>query len=544
MGIIRRTPLTIEEKDKTALNPGQSAATTGERGRVLRSAGTVAGITLVSRLAGYGRDMVATAFFGTGLPADAFVAAFGLPNILRRLVGEGNVAAAFVPVFQHEAAGRSDAELWKLADTFHLVIAGVAALLTFVGILVAPLLVETLLIPGNPAAWELTTRLVWITFPYLIFISLASALMAMLNARDRFGAAAFTPVLYNFTLIASVLVMTRVETPIYVWAVAAVLGGFLQWLSLVPHAWNLGLRFRPGVPLSDPALRRIGALMIPGLFGVGIVQINMFVGRYLASFLATGAISSLFYAGRLTELPLGIFAVAIATVVLPLMSRQAARGAHAEMLSTMNFALRQVAFITLPAMAGMVLLRLEIVSVLFERGEFGPASTARTATALAAYCTGLIAFAGVRVVVPGFFAVRNTRTPVIAAAVAMVVNVAACVLLIPLFDHAGVALASSIAAYVNVGLLLFLLRRHVGPLGGRRLLGSALRLSAATAIMGWVVAALRRLWFPAADAGFAVRALALGAIIAIGVVTYVAATALLRSPELGELRQLRRQVAA
>jgi putative peptidoglycan lipid II flippase len=329
-----------------------------------------------------------------------------------------------------------------------------------------------------------------------------------------------------------------------VWAVAAVVGGFLQWLSLVPHAWKLGLRFRPGVPLSDPALRRIGALMIPGLFGVGIVQINMFVGRYLASFLATGAISSLFYAGRVTELPLGVFAVAIATVVLPLMSRQAARGDRAEMLSTMNFALRQVAFITLPAMVGMVLLRSQIVSVLFERGEFGPASTTRTAAALAAYCTGLIAFAGVRVVAPGFFALRNTRTPVIAAAVAMVVNVIACLLLMPAFDHAGVALASSIAAYVNVGLLLILLRRHVGPLGGRRLLACTLRLSAATTIMGWVVWGLRQRWFPPMDAGFAMRAMALGAIIGIGVVTYGAGAALLRAPELGELRQLRRQGAA
>lgn len=536
--------MTTEKKDKTARNPGQSAETAAERGRVLRSAGAVAAITLVSRLAGYGRDMVATAFFGTGLPADAFVAAFGLPNILRRLVGEGNVSAAFVPIFEHEATERSDAELWKLADTFHLVIAALAGLLTFAGVLVAPLLVEKLLIPGNPDAWELTTHLLWITFPYLVFVSLAAALMAVLNARDRFAAAAFTPVLYNLTLIASVLVMVRVETPVYVWAVAAVVGGFLQWLSLVPHAGKLGMRFRPGVPLSDPALRRIGALMIPGLFGVGIVQINMFVGRYLASFLETGAISSLFYAGRITELPLGVFAVAIATVVLPLMSRQAARGERTEMLSTMNFALRQVAFITLPAMVGLMLLRSEIVSVLFERGEFGPASTARTAAALAAYCTGLIAFAGVRVVAPGFFALRNTRTPVIVAAVAMVVHVVACLLLIPVFDNAGVALASSIAAYVNAGLLLILLRRRVGLLGGRRLLASALRLTAATAIMGWVVWGLRARWFPPLGAGFAVRAAALGAIIAVGALTYVAAVALVRAPELNELRQLRRQGAA
>jgi len=506
---------------------------------VLRSVGVVAGITLLSRFAGYGRDMVATAFFGTGLVADAFVAAFRLPNILRRLVGEGNVSAAFVPVFEHEAGKRPEDELWRLADTFHLAIATSAALLTFLGILAAPFLTRNLLIAGNPAAWELTTRLVRITFPYLIFISAASALMAVLNARDRFSAAAFTPVLYNLTMISSVVVMMRVDTPIYVWAVAAVIGGFLQWLSLVPHAWRLGMRFRPGVPLSDPALRRIGLLMLPGLFGVGITQVNVVVGQYLASYLATGSIASLFYAFRVTELPLGVFAVAIATVVLPLMSRQAARGDRAAMLDTLNFALRQVAFITLPATVGLLLLRREVVSVLFERGAFDAGSTASTAAALAAYAIGLVGVAGVRVVAPGFFALRDTLTPVLVAAVAMVVHLVACLALITPFGHVGVALASSAAVYVNVGLLLLLLRWRAGSFGGRLLAMAALRLGAAAAIMGWVVWGLRTRWFPAVSAGFLLRAVGLGAIIAVGALTYMAAAAILRAPELSELRQLR-----
>jgi len=506
---------------------------------VLRSVGVVAAITLLSRFAGYGRDIIATAYFGTGLYADAFVAAFRLPNILRRLVGEGNVSAAFVPVFEHETEHRSEADLWGLADSFHLAVATAAGVLTFVGILAAPLLVRHLLIPGNPDAWEVTTNLVWITFPYLIFISAASALMAVLNARDRFSAAAFTPVLYNLTMISSVLVMMRVETPVYVWAVAAVVGGFLQWLSLVPHAWRLGMRFRPGVALSDPGLRRMAALMIPGLFGVGITQINVVVGQYLASFLALGSISSLFFAGRLTELPLGVFAVSIATVVLPLMSRQAARGEQAAMLGTLNFALRQVAFITMPAAVGLILLRTEVVSVLFERGAFDRASTTATAAALAAYCIGLVAFAGIRVVAPSFFALRDTRTPVFTAALALVVYIAGCLLLIPVFGHAGIALANSLSAYLNVGLLLILLRRRVGALGGRKLAASVLRLAAACGVMGWVVWGLRVRWFPPLESGFFVRAAWLGGIIAIGAMTYLAAAAVLRVPELGELRQLR-----
>ena len=187
---------------------GQSAENSAEQGRVLRSAGAVAGITMVSRLAGYLRDMVSAYFFGTGLYADAFVAAFRLPNILRRLVGEGNVSAAFVPVFEHEARDRPEDELWALADTFHLAIATAAALLTAVGIALAPFLVRRVLIPGNSAAWEVTTRLVWLTFPYLVFISAASAMMAILNARDRFSAAAFTRTIFSSidaTMIASVM---------------------------------------------------------------------------------------------------------------------------------------------------------------------------------------------------------------------------------------------------------------------------------------------------------------------------------------------------
>ncbi len=530
--------MTTEEKNRTVPEPGQSAGAAAEKARVLRSVGAVAAITLVSRIAGYGRDIVATYFFGTGLYADAFVAAFRLPNILRRLVGEGNVSAAFVPVFEHEAAERPEEDLWRLADTFHLVIAALATVLTVLGILAAPLLVRWVLLPGNRDAWVIATRLAWITFPYLIFISAAAALMAVLNARDRFAAAAFTPVLYNLTLIGSVVFMARSEAPIYVWAIAAVVGGLVQWLSLVPHAWSLGMRFRPGVALSDPALRRIGSLMVPGLFGVGITQVNVLVGQSLASFLGMGSIASLFYAVRVTELPLGVFAVAIATVVLPLMSRQAARGEADEMLATLNFALRQVGFIVLPATVGLILMRREIVSVLFERGAFDADSTLRTASALAAYGVGLIAFAGVRVVAPGFYALRNTRTPVVIAAVAMVVNLVGCLLLIPVLDHAGIALASSIAAYVNVGLLVFLLRRRAGPLGGRMLLASGLRVGASSLAMGAVVYLARSAWFPESGA-FLPRAAALAALIALGLMTYLGATVLLRAPELGELRRMR-----
>ena len=530
-----------KEKDKTAPEPGQSMTRDVQRSRILRSAGTVAGITLLSRVAGLVRDQVFAIFFGATLVSDAYVAAFRLPNILRRVVGEGNVAAAFVPVFEHEAKERSEVDLWRLADRFHFAIAGTAAALTGLGILFAPFLVEKVLIPGKPDAWVLASNLMRVTFPYLIFISAAAALMALLNSRDRFAAAAFTPVLFNLTLIGSAGFMVWVGVSIYVWAVAAVLGGFLQWLSLVPHGWRLGMRFQPGGLLKDPAMRRIGALMIPGLFGVGITQFNVLVGQSLASWLSEGNITGLFLAGRLTELPLGVFAISIATVVLPLMSRQAARGNQQEMLLTLNFALRQVALITIPASVGLLILREEIVSVLFQYGAFTAESTAMTSAALGGYSVGLMAFAGIRIVAPGFYAMRDTRTPVKIAAVAMVTNVVGCLGLIPWMGHAGIALANSLAAYINIGLLLAFLRGRAGTFGGGSLLTSYGRLAIASGVMGWVVWGLRSLLMENVGVGSVTRAATLVAIIGIGILTYLAAVVLMRAPELGELRQMRAQ---
>jgi len=522
-------------------SPGQSALGAAEQGRVLRSAGTVGAITLLSRVSGYARDMIFAYLFGTGLASDAFVAAFRLPNMLRRLVGEGNVSAAFVPVFEHEARDRDENDLWKLADSFHTHIVIFATGLTILGIAAAPWIVRNLLVPGfadRPGAWDLTTGLARITFPYLIFIAAAAVLMAVLNANDRFAAPAFTPVLFNLTLITVGLAFRNTSHPVHAWAAAAVVGGLLQWAFQVPFAWRLGMRFRWRLNLGDAALRKIGALMVPGVFGVGVTQINILVGQYLASGLAQGSIASLYLAGRLTELTLGVFAISVATVVLPLMSRQAAAGRPQQMLDTMNFALRQVTFITLPAAVGLIILRTPMVTVLFPRGMFDASSTEMTAAALWGYSIGLVGFAAVRIVAPGFFTLRDTRTPVAVGAVAMVINVVGCLVLMQYLGHAGIALASSLAAYVNLALLLWLLRRRVGPLGGRRLLASVARLSLAATIMGWVIYGLADLWWPVGDASFLWQASVLAGLILVGVVTYIAAAVVLRAPELSEMRTM------
>ena len=507
----------------------------------MRSAGTVGAITLVSRVSGYARDMVFAYLLGTGLAADAFVAAFRLPNMLRRLVGEGNVSAAFVPVFEHEARDRSEKDLWELADSFHTHIVIFATGLTIAGIAAAPWIVRNLLVPGfadRPGAWDLTSDLARLTFPYLIFIAAAAVLMAVLNAKDRFAAPAFTPVLFNLTLITVGLVFRNTAHPVYAWAVAAVVGGLLQWAFQVPFAWRLGMRFRWRLNLGDPALRKIGALMVPGVFGVGITQINILVGQYLASGLAQGSIASLYLAGRLNELTLGVFAISVATVVLPLMSRQAAAGRPQQMLDTMNFALRQVTLVTLPAAVGLIILRTPMVQVLFQRGMFDSGSTEMTSDALWGYSIGLVGYAAVRIVAPGFFTLRDTRTPVVVGAISLVVNIVGCLVLMRYLGHAGIALANSLAAYVNLALLLWLLRRRVGPLGGRRLLVSVGRLLMAAAIMAWVVHGLAQAWWPTGEASFLWQATVLAGLIIVGVLTYTGAAAALRAHELSELRTM------
>lgn len=510
---------------------------------MLRSAGAVGGITAVSRVSGYLRDLVLAYLLGGGAVMDAWVAAFRLPNTLRRLVGEGNVSAAFVPVFSDEAERRDEEELWRLADGFHASLALVVTGLTLVGILVAPWLIE-LVAPGlGPEAYDLAVDLARLTFPYLLFISMAAVLMAVLNARDSFAPSASSPILFNLSIILVALFASGWLEPWFAVAAGALLGGFLQWGFQAPFAWRLGMRFRPALRLDDPALRRTARLMLPGLFGVGITQINVLVGQALASLLSEGSISALYYAGRLNELTLGVFAISVATVVLPLMSRQAARDDIAGLVDTINFALRQVTLISLPATVGLILLRHEIVTVLYEHGRFGQDSTSLTAGALWGYSLGLVAYAAVRILAPGFYALKDTRTPVVLAGVGMVVNVAGCLGLMRILGTAGIALAGSLAALVNATLLLARLRGRLGRIGGRRLLASLVRLGGATAVMALVLVALQGLLPPLPALGLAAQIGTLALLIGAGLLTYTAVAALVQAPELDELRSMLRRQA-
>ena len=526
---------------------GQTHSRGLESSSLMRSVGIVGGLTLLSRLFGLIRMAVISALLGTGSAADAWAIAFMLPNSLRRLVGEGNISAAFVPIFSRLTRQRETRQTWALAQRFHTAVAITAIVLAIGGALAAPVMVRWFA-PGFavvPGKIELTVRLTQFVFTYLVFISMASVLVAILNARDRFGAAAFAPILLSISIMGGGLAAwwLGIRAPVravWVVAVSAVLGGAAQYAFLVPYARQQGLKLWPRRPTGDPALRDIGRLMVPGLFGVGIIQINIIVGRALASRLGEGAVASLDYAARINELTLGVFALSVATVVLPVMSRQGATNDLIALRNTLVFALRKISLVTIPATVGMILLRHEIVSALYQRGQFNADSTRLTAAALGAYAIGLVAVATVRIVAPAFFALRDTVTPVLVAAFAMLVNVIACLALRSSLGNAGIALANSIAAVISALLLLALFHCRVEALRLRGLAGSLVRIVTATAIMGWVVDALRR----AASQGDTVGGLrevsALVAMIVAGLLTYLAALTVMRAPEIWELRLIGR----
>lgn len=509
-------------------------------GRLLRSAGTVGALTLVSRLFGYARDMVVAALLGTTVVADAWFAAFELPNMLRRLASEGTLSAAFVPVFADTARRHGESEVWRLADRFHTAVLVAVTGLTLVGILVAPWIVP-LLYPGfrqDPAKIALTVRLAQLVFAYALFISLSAVLMAVLNARERFAAAAFTPVLLNVSIIVFAVSawIVDAESSVYYIVAGVIAGGLAQWLFLVPFARRAGMRFQFLADWNNPGLRQVGRLIVPRLLGVGVVQVNIIVGRMFATRLGDGPLAAMYYSARITELTLGVFAVSVATVVLPAMSRQGAAGDHAAMRGTLSFALRQVTAITLPAAVGLILLRQPIVAVLFQRGAFDADSTAMASAGLMGYAAGLVAVAAVRITAPGFYALHDTRTPVAAALVAMVVNIVGCMMLMGPLGIGGIALANSIAALASAALLLAILRVRLGGIDGGTLLRSICRIVAAAALMGWVVSALANRWLGDLGVPPALLGAGLVATIVVGTLTYVAALAVARAPELRELR--------
>lgn len=511
-------------------------ATAEQKRSLVGSTAVMALVTLVSRIFGLVREQVKAHLLGTTMAGDAFSTAFIIPNLLRRLVGEGAMTAAFIPVFTDELRQKRSDEVWHFAESFFVAMTALLALVAVLGALASPAAVRYGFGVGYaavPGKVELTVFLTQLMFPYISLVGLAAVAQAVLNTHRRFAVPAATPILLNLaTILCAYLFADRFETRATGFAIGVLVGGFLQLAFQLPFLWSLGMRFRSWPNLRHPAIGRVLRLMVPGLFGVGIYQINAAVSQALASQQVAGAVSALQYSSRILELVLGVFVVSLATVALPELSRQAADADQDGMAATSIFALRLVAFVTIPATVGTILLQGPLVDLLFRfrGGSFDAESSALTGAALTAHMLGLTFIGGVRLVVNVFFAMKDTATPVVAAGVAMMANIALCVALPPLVGHAGIAAANSAAALVQLLILAALVRRRLPTLHLTLLAVPLARVGVATAAMGLAVAGISGRLVPAFEAGKLACAggiavtLVLASAVFVGVCTLTGAT--------------------
>ncbi|MBM4271236.1 MAG: murein biosynthesis integral membrane protein MurJ [Deltaproteobacteria bacterium] len=461
-----------------------------ENSRVARAAGVVGFSTMLSRIFGFLRDMVVAGFFGAGLATDAFFVAFRIPNLLRRLFAEGSLTVSFVPVFTEYLKKKSREDAFEVANIAFTILSVILAVVSVAGILLSPLIV-TVMAPGFhkvPEQYELTVFLTRLMFPYIFFISLVALCMGILNSLRHFAAPALSPVVLNICMIlAALLLRDYFAEPIISLAVGVMAGGVLQLVMQWPFLLKLGVRITPDFRARHPGIERIGRLMLPAVFGAAIYQINIFISTILASLLPSGSVSYLYYADRVVELPLGVFAIAVGTATLPSFSEQVAKGDFDELKRTISFSLRLILFITIPATVALIILRVPIISVLFQRGAFDVQSTILTSQALLFYTFGLWAFSVIRVIVSAFYSFQDTKSPMKAAIVALVVNVICSVILMFPLKHGGLALATSIASAVNVIMLSMILRKKIGTFVDQEFHRSVFKMFLASLIMLGVI---------------------------------------------------------
>jgi putative peptidoglycan lipid II flippase len=523
-----------------------------EKRQVLQSASVITLATVISRILGYLRDQRLTLLLGTSVWADSFVLAFRLPNLLRRLVGEGSLTAAFIPVFTGYIGGKSPKEVRQFAERAFSTLAVVLAAITVLGVIWSDRVIYLFTLLGSGRMnWAFAVYLNRIIFPYVFFIGLTALGMAILNSYREFGLPASTPIVFNLTLIvfstAAVyrpvmnLAPVAYRNPAVALGVGVLVGGALQFVILTPALWRHGLRFRFDFAPKDPGIRTVSKLMIPGFFGVGLYQINFFVDTVFAMSprMPQGSITSLYVADRVVELVLGVFALAISTALLPTLSHQAIEHRFTDMSGTFAFALRLVTFVTVPAAVGLILLRHPIVQVLFQHGRFSADSTLLTMRPLVCYALGLPAFAAVKLIVPVFYSLRDTSTPVRVAAVALAANIVLNSLflhfLVTRLSNGGPALATAAAAYVNFAALFVIFRGRFGRVGATAMLFSLARTMACATAMGVACIAMMRFVDVAATPHFLLQAGALALMIAAALAIYAGVARLLRCEELHEV---------
>lgn len=497
---------------------------------MLKSTSVVSAMTLLSRILGLVRDVVFARMFGATIVMDAFIVANRIPNMLRRFFAEGAFSQGFVPVMARyrERHGHDEARAFvdAVAGTLGLVL----FVITLIGVIAAPLLV-LMVAPGfvgEDGRFDLATAMLRFTFPYLFFISLTAFAGGVLNTYGKFGAAAFTPVILNVALIASALWLApRLAEPGMALAYGVLIAGVVQLVFQVPFLAKIHAVPRPRWRPGHEGVKRAIKLMLPAIFGSSVAQINLLLGGIIASLLGVGKISLLYYSDRLMEFPLGLFSIALATVTLPYLSRQAANQSMVDFAATVDWSMRLVVLIATPAAVGLIVLAGPLVATIFYGGEFTPFDVEMTALSLQAFAAGLIGFSFVKILAPAYFAREDTRTPVKIGLIALIINFGLSVILAWWLTrigfagtHAGLALAISIAALFNAWLLFRGLGREGVLAPGRGWLALVVRVVLANAAM---IACLYFMHRPLdwwLSTGTWDRVLWLGIVVSAGAVSY------------------------
>ena len=430
---------------------------------LLRALAAISSMTFLSRVLGYVRDFVIARAFGAGLATDAFFVAFRIPNLLRRLFGEGAFSQAFVPILAEYRNRESPEDTRTLVDCVATALLLALVAVTALGVAVAPLVVYVSA-PGfaaDPGKFELTVLLLRITFPYILFISLVALAAGVLNTWNRFSVPAFTPVLLNVSfIIGAAFAAPWFDPPVLALAWAVFAGGVLQLAFQVPFLARIGMLPRWRLNLRHPGVSRVLTLMAPAVFGVSVAQISLLINTVFASFLASGSVSWLYYADRLMEFPAGMLGVAVGTILLPSLSRYHAGDAREEYSRLMDWGLRLALILALPAAAALAVLAMPLIATLFHYGRFGAEDAWMTRQALVAYSIGLVGMILVKILAPGFYARQNVQTPVRIGVLTLVATQLMNLAFIGPLKHAGLALAIGLGACMNAGLLYQKLRAH------------------------------------------------------------------------------------
>ena len=516
---------------------------TGNR-KIAAATMVMASATSLSRIAGLVRDIVVARLFGAGMMTDAFFMAFTIPNMLRRFFGEGSLTAAFVPTFSEVFHQRGEKEAQQLANRCVTLLLLIMLVVVSLGILLSPWIVQGIGFGFGQVAGklQLTDQLNRIMFPYIGLVSMLALLTGILNVRGHFFVPSLSPLFLNLAMILSALTMGHLfEQPIFALAVGVLLGGIVQLLMQFPVLCRYQIRLRLDFNFrGDPYLRKIMTLMLPGIAGVAIYQINIIVTRLLASFLPEGSVSYLYYGQRLFEFPQGIFIVALAQAALPMMSRQVAEDDQVGLRQSLTFAMTLITLFTLPAIVGLIICAKPIYSLFFLGGEFNLLALENTALALICYAPGLIFVGYSRIAAQTFYALKDTRTPVQISFWTLLVNLVLGLVLMQFYGFVGLAIALTVASMFNAFMLLALLQRKVGTFFQSALYVPILKAIPACLLMALAVSSLLSSvdWL---QGGLLLnKSLVLAAAVVVGSLIYLGCCYLFRVDEIRQGWQLLR----